>query len=119
MPFIKTTQGPATAKNEVSPDPGQVFNKCLTPGSKKTRILSEPSPALRIPVPSLHVARLRLRPCLLPSWCGTSRTNRGCWKLWSVPSPPRAAALATLLRRKAFVKHEWENNWKSHNLNIL
>ena len=48
MPFIKTTQGPATAKNEVSPDPGQVFNKCLTPGAKKTRILSEPSRAHRI-----------------------------------------------------------------------
>jgi len=60
---------------------------------------------------------LHLRPCLVSSWCGASRTVRNCWKPWSTSSPPRSAAPATLLREKADVKvNEMRQDfYKNHN----
>jgi len=47
---------------------------------------------------------LHFRPCLVPSWCGASRTiwNR-CWS-WGISSPPRDAVPTTHKRGKAGVK---------------
>jgi len=46
---------------------------------------------------------LHLRPCLVPCWCGASRTIWNCFCCWSwcISSPPRAAAAAILPRGKA------------------
>ena len=35
---------------------------------------------------------LDLRPCLVPPWCGVSRTTCDCGRPWGISSPPRAAA---------------------------
>ena len=43
-------------------------------------------------------------PCLVPSWCGASRTMRDCCWPRDISSPPRAAAHTTLPRRKAGMK---------------
>jgi len=44
-----------------------------------------------------HVASFHPRPCLVPFWCGGSRTISDCWKSWVISSPPRATAPATHL----------------------
>ena len=46
-----------------------------------------------------QVEWLHLQPCLVPSWCGASRTIwNACW-LWGIPSP-RAGSPATPLTEK-------------------
>ena len=32
-----------------------------------------------------------IRPCLVPSRCGASKTIKDCWKPWGTSNPPRAA----------------------------
>jgi len=51
-----------------------------------------------------QVAWLHLWPCLVPSWCGASRTIWDhCW-LWGISGPPWAAAPTTPPKRKAGTK---------------
>jgi len=57
-----------------------------------------------------QVAWLHLRPCLVPSWCGASRTIWDCCWLWGISGPPRAAAPASLPKGKAGTK---TNKWMS------
>jgi len=45
-----------------------------------------------------------LRPCLVPSWCGASRTIWNCCWSRGIPSPSGAVAPATLPRGKAGMK---------------
>ena len=55
-----------------------------------------------------QVAWLHLWPCLVPSWCGDSRTVWNCCWSWGISSPSRAAAPATLPKGKAGTKmSEW------------
>jgi len=39
-----------------------------------------------------QVAWLHLRPCLVPCWCGASRTIWNCCWSWGISGPPRASA---------------------------
>jgi len=48
------------------------------------------------------------RPCLVPFWCDAGGTIWNCWKPWSIPSAPGAAAPADPPRRKSGVK---TNRW--------
>ena len=43
---------------------------------------------------------IHVRPCLVPSFCGTSRTLWDCCWPWRISSPLNATALITLPRRK-------------------
>jgi len=57
------------------------------------------------------VAWLYLQPCLVPSWCGTSRTIWYCWKPWGITSL-RAADPAIFHREKMGLnnnEHDWIN----------
>jgi len=51
-----------------------------------------------------QVEWLYLRPCLVPSWCGSSRTTWDCCWLWGISGPPRDAAPATLPKGKTGTK---------------
>jgi len=55
-----------------------------------------------------QVEWLHLRPCLVPSWRGVSRTIWDCCWFWGVSSPPRAGAPATLPKGKpGTAMNEW------------
>ena len=41
-----------------------------------------------------HLAWLHFRPCLVPSWCGASRTTWDCCWSWGILGPHKAAATA-------------------------
>jgi len=56
-----------------------------------------------------EVEWLHLRPCLVSSWCGTSRSIWHCCWPWRIPSP-RAAVPATLPRGEAGMKMNEINN---------
>jgi len=51
-----------------------------------------------------QLACLHPRPCLVPPWCGASRTIRDCWKPWGISSPPKDAIPLNLLRVKVGMK---------------
>ena len=51
-----------------------------------------------------QVAWLHLRTCLVPSWCGASRT------IWGILGPPRAASPVSLPKGKSGHKKS-ENEW--------
>ena len=57
-----------------------------------------------------QVEWLHLRPCLVPSWCGSSRTTWDCCWSWGIFGHPGAAAPATLPKgnraRKWVNEHE-------------
>jgi len=55
-----------------------------------------------------QVGWLHLRPCLVPSWCGASRTIWDCCWSWEISSPPWAAASVTR-KRKIGHQIEWMN----------
>jgi len=47
---------------------------------------------------------ITLRPCLVPSFCGASRTIWDCCWPWGIPSPPTAATPVTLPRGNVGMK---------------
>ena len=51
-----------------------------------------------------HVAWLHLQHCLVPSWCGATRTISNCCGSWGISCPPNAAAPATLPKGKPGTK---------------
>jgi len=50
-----------------------------------------------------QVPWLHLRPCLVPSWCGASKTMWDCLKPWGVSSP-----------RAEHRKTQFENEWNAY-----
>ena len=55
-----------------------------------------------------QVAWLHLRPCLVPSWCRTSKTIWDCCWSWGISSPPIAAVSASVSNGKESTKmSEW------------
>ena len=82
--------------------------------------LSPSGYSLYTPWKAAQVAWLHLRPCLVPSWCGNSRTiwKSCCW-LWGISGPPRAVAPATLPKAKAGTKmSEWMSMQGRPTLNL-
>jgi len=114
----KTSRQSAQLRNSQSPEcrttsppnreiPATLVRPCVqnVPGkSGETRPAGyTPGKAVKR-TPKGQVEWLHLRPCLVPSWCGASKTIWDCCWSWGISSPPRAAAPATLLRGKAGMK---------------
>jgi len=56
-----------------------------------------------------QMAWLHLWRCLVPPWCGASRTIRNCWKSWGISSLIRSTAPASPCEEKRAWK--WRNEW--------
>ena len=62
-----------------------------------------------------QVEWLHLRPCLVPSWCGTSRTTWDCCWSWGISSLHKTAAPATRPREKVGRKMNEKNEYSRLN----